>query len=296
MLDEMEFSVPEAAAILRDLLVDRRYREYPVGRTIARYIEYMRSEWGATERTLEDYSNILDKLALEYPDMELAEFDGRAGGTEILREFISGRWGHVSPSTRGKVISTLKSFFRWCLECDLIEVDPTAKLRRPRRRGAERHAHDPREIHALIRAQPRLRERVAISLMARLGLRKNELRMLRWADIDFVQGEVRIHGKGGKVVDVPIPYDDLRADLAELVLEQNASRSTTCSTQFTSATCAPAAATSEASSARTARSQCSPRRCIAGGSAASRSPGRRTSRCTSSGTRLARSSSRDRRI
>jgi hypothetical protein len=36
MLDEMEISVPEAATILRDLLVDHRYRDYPVGQAVQR--------------------------------------------------------------------------------------------------------------------------------------------------------------------------------------------------------------------------------------------------------------------
>jgi site-specific recombinase XerC len=77
-------------------------------------------------------------------------------------------------------------------------------------------------VKAIIAAQPELRDRVALSLMARLGLRKNEVRLLRWRDVDLERGEVRVRGKGGKIADVPIDYEELLSDLARLALEGNA--------------------------------------------------------------------------
>ena len=71
----------------------------------------------------------------------------------------------------------------------------------------------------LVAAQPDLRDRVALTLLARLGLRKNEVRVMRWRDIDLERGEFRVRGKGGKITDVPIVYADLLRDLAVLSLE-----------------------------------------------------------------------------
>ena len=64
-------------------------------------------------------------------------------------------------------------------------------------------------MQAIIDAQPALRDRVALSLLARLGLRKAELRLLRWRDIDLERGEVRVRGKGGTITDMPIVYEEL---------------------------------------------------------------------------------------
>ena len=55
--------------------------------------------------------------------------------------------------------------------------------------------------------------------MARLGLRKNELRLLRWRDVDHDAGELRVKAKGGKRPTIPVVYDDIRADLATLALD-----------------------------------------------------------------------------
>jgi integrase len=41
-----------------------------------------------------------------------------------------------------------------------------------------------------------------------VALRKNELRLLRVGDLDLAKGTFTIHGKGGKIVVMPIAFDD----------------------------------------------------------------------------------------
>jgi hypothetical protein len=48
-------------------------------------------------------------------------------------------------------------------------------------------------------AQPTLREQIAVQLLGRLALRKNELRLLKVGDFDLTQGTFIVHGKGEKV-------------------------------------------------------------------------------------------------
>lgn len=129
------------------------------------------------------------------------------------------RWGNSSPGTRRKVLSVFSSFFRWAARFDRVGANPMDRIDRPRRKRAERHSHSSAKIKTLIAAQPHLRDRVCLALMARLALRKNEVRLLRWKDADLERGELRVRGKGNQAADVPIVYDDLRADLARLALE-----------------------------------------------------------------------------
>jgi integrase len=63
------------------------------------------------------------------------------------------------------------------------------------------------------RAQPTLRDQIAIQLLGRLALRKNELRLLKIRDFDLGRGTFTVHGKGGKVVVMPIAFEDLKTDL-----------------------------------------------------------------------------------
>lgn len=58
--------------------------------------------------------------------------------------------------------------------------------------------------------------------MALLGLRKSEVRLLRWRDIDLQRGDVRVRGKGGKIADVPVVYKSLLSALAQLSLDATA--------------------------------------------------------------------------
>jgi integrase len=120
---------------------------------------------------------------------------------------------------RRKAIAVLSSFFDWAVRFERVHANPVRRIDRPRKRGVERHAHSPERIRRIIQAQPELRDRVAIALMARLGLRKNELRLLRWRDVDLEAAELRVQAKGGKRLTIPIVHADLLADLATLALD-----------------------------------------------------------------------------
>lgn len=206
-----------AAAIMRQMRRDKTYRSTPIGGIAGQYIRWFRNEWGASERSIDDYESVLALLAVDHADLTLADFAPPVG-TERVREFIDAHWGSSAAGTRAKVTSILKSFFRWAFDRDLLAGDPMLKIRRPRRRGVERHAHDVDRVRAIISAQDDARDKVAIALMARLGLRKNELRLLRWRDIQLRSGELVVRGKGGTIATIPIVYEDLRLDLEHLAL------------------------------------------------------------------------------
>jgi site-specific recombinase XerD len=62
----------------------------------------------------------------------------------------------------------------------------------------------------LISAQPLLRDQCCLRLAAQMGLRRNELRLVQVGDIDLTQSLLTVHGKGGKVVVLPIGFPSLR--------------------------------------------------------------------------------------
>lgn len=99
-----------------------------IERAIDAFLDWRRLERDATPRSVDSYWWILVKLAEEYPEARLSALT-----TEDLRHFLR-RWRDRSASTRSNVISVLHSFFSWAEAEDIIEFDPSRKIRRPPKR------------------------------------------------------------------------------------------------------------------------------------------------------------------
>jgi integrase len=209
-----------ALRVLDEAVADGTWQQTPLGRDVQRFLRHMATEFSPA--SLADYRSTLARLAVDHAHLELVDFDG-GRGVELLEDFLHRRYRDRSPATRKKVRAQLRSFFRWASNLDRLEHNPAERLSRPRRAPANRRrAHSLERIRAIIEAQPELRDRVAISLMARHGLRKDELRRLRWRDIDLQAGVMRLHAKGGKRPEVEVVFEDLLADLNRLYLESRA--------------------------------------------------------------------------
>jgi len=171
------------------------------------FLDWRRLERDATPRSTSSYRAILDKLADDYPELELGRFT-----KHDLRAFLK-RWEHRSAATRANVVSVLHSFFGWATTEDLIEVDPSAPLRRPKKRKADIYRPSIDEL-AAIRSAALALELPAILLMEGAGLRRAEVLNVRWADIDLIRGRARVFRKGANWQPVPLApdvLDELRA-------------------------------------------------------------------------------------
>jgi integrase/recombinase XerC len=192
----------------RILVKDKAYRSTPVGGEVGRFLRAFR--WAdKSQNTLDTYEIVLARLAHDF-----AHFDSVGQfTTEDVRDFLDEHWGEAAPATRRNRLSIVRSFFAW--ECDERGVgeNPAAKIKAPKRKSVDRQAYTPDVIDALRDAQPALRDQIAIQLLGRLALRREELRLLRVEDFDPVRGTVRIHGKGGKVVVLPLGFKALKRDL-----------------------------------------------------------------------------------
>lgn len=213
----------DASRIIREMRRDKSYRATEIGGVVGRYIRWFRNEYGARERSVESYESTFSRLAIFHADLAFSDFEPPIG-TERLREFIDHFWGDAAPGTRRRVTAELRALFKWAVANGLLVGNPMLTIAAPKARGVERRSHEQDHVRTIIAAQPDLRDRVAIALMARLGLRKNELRLLRWSalDLNARAPSVRIHpdtAKGGVGATLPIVYEDLRLQLEELSLE-----------------------------------------------------------------------------
>lgn len=206
-----------AARVQREAMKDKSYRSTPIGLEVGRDYRWKKNEWGATAETMRDYEAILGKLALDHADLEVSSFKPPVG-TELLREFIDNRWGERTARTRAKVISVLRDFFGWAVREGRLHGNPALPIFRPRRRDVARGTFTEGDVRKLLTSQPRLRDRVALLLLVRLGLRKSELARVQFAHYDG--RNLTVFGKGGKVRYLPVVDRQLREALERHILER----------------------------------------------------------------------------
>jgi len=142
-----------------------------------------------------------------------------------VRAFLADRHRRQSPTTLGRKLAALRTFFRFLVREGHREADPSVGIPAPR---AARRLPNPLPVddcHVLAEAlaqAPRagarrgadarvragrgvLRDRALVELLYGAGIRVGELVALDVRDIDLHRGDVRVWGKGGKERVVPLP-------------------------------------------------------------------------------------------
>lgn len=150
---------------------------------------------------------------------QFAEF--LAGATPLervsaveVRAFLASLHASRHPSTLGRKLASIRSFFRYLVREKQCGLDPTAGISAPR---APKRLPNPLPVDdcvALIEPKhssedentPKsLRDRALVELLYGAGLRVGELTGLDVRDVDLHRGDVRVSGKGGKERVVPLP-------------------------------------------------------------------------------------------
>lgn len=216
-------TVADAARIMREAK-DKSYQLFPLG---GEWAEFLRAKRMARCRpnTLESYETVGDKFARYFADFrDLTPFEAQP---ELVLDFLEETWPDVDPDTMQQRFAVMGSFFAWAYKTDRVGRDPMGKLERPHRqsRRAARRARVPEEhVEILIARQPLLRDQAALTLLGRLGFRREDLRLLQLKDIDLGTDQVHLrHAKGGKEHVLPIAFKTLR-DLLYLHLQERGGR------------------------------------------------------------------------
>lgn len=177
--------------------------------SIKNFIDFLRLERSLSANSINAYYNDINKLK-EFLDLKKLNLTPQQINTEHLRNFIYwlNELGLCSTS-QSRVISGIKSFFKYLLLENQIEKDPSALLEAPRigRKLPEVLTIDEIDqlIHAIDLSLPEgQRNKAIIETLYSCGLRVSELINLRISNLYFEQGFVRIIGKGNKERLVPI--------------------------------------------------------------------------------------------
>ncbi len=149
-----------------------------------------------------------------------AEAEGLSGPASIgdhhLRSFLMESAGELAPSSRARLLSTLRSFFRFLVAEELAAVDPTTTLIAPRRGRKLPTVLTLNQVERLLEtvdgARPRdLRDRAILEVLYGCGCRVSELCGLDVTDLDRSEATLLLRGKGRKQRLVPVGEPALEA-------------------------------------------------------------------------------------
>ena len=175
-------------------------------RLIDRFAAYLELERGMSEHTVSAYTADALRFIETLPEkMKPEEVE-----TATLSNFIGDLHDvGISPRSRARIVSGIKSFFAFLtLEGD-IAIDPTLPLEMPRITHHLPDVLSVEEIDAMIdvidlsTAEGR-RNRAIIEVLYSCGLRVSEVCTLRLTQLHLDDGFLLVHGKGSKERLVPM--------------------------------------------------------------------------------------------
>jgi integrase/recombinase XerD len=178
------------------------------------FLAYLELERGLSRNTLDAYRSDLLQFGAFLDRRQLVAV--RATHGEIAA-FLSELT--VAASTRARKVACLRSFYRHLRREGVIEHDPTAELRGPRKPQRLPRVLTREQVARLL-GQPQgtaplaLRDRALLEVMYACGLRASEAVGLELADIDLEEGLLCARGKGSKERIVPIGRQAAAALLA----------------------------------------------------------------------------------
>lgn len=177
-------------------------------RAIKGYRSYLQLERSLSENTVEAY--IRDVTQLEHFSESVGLDSPVDLNTELLKEFVQqiADLG-LSANTQSRMVSGVRSFYKYLLLEDRIQTDPSNLLETPKIGRKLPETLSQTEVEDLINAidlsKPEgERNRTILETLYSSGLRVSELVELKISNIYFNDGFMRILGKGSKERLVPL--------------------------------------------------------------------------------------------
>ena len=170
---------------------------------LQRFLDYLKMERHYSEHTVAAYRRDLGRFA---SDTGRAWQDVRVHDVNTHVARLHGRG--LAPRSIQRVLSSLRSLYRFLKRRRLVTEDPTAGVRGPKSRRRLPAVLDTDQAAQLLNfaAETPLerRDRAMAELLYGSGLRLAELTGANVADLDLDAGFITVRGKGSKIRQVPL--------------------------------------------------------------------------------------------
>ena len=166
---------------------------------IKSFSTYLRIERSLSTNTIESYSNDLNKLSDFLTPKSISATKVRLND---LKDFITSISEILSETSQSRIISAIKSFYKFLLIENLIQTDPSENLVSPKIGRKLPNVLTIEEINLIINSVESnnvgIRNRAIIEIIYGCGLRVSELTNLLLSNLFLKQGYIKIVGKGNK--------------------------------------------------------------------------------------------------
>lgn len=170
------------------------------------FIDHLWLEDGLSKNTLESYRQDLTSFViwLSTQHKQLLQVD-----QADIQQYLAVKFPHSKPRSIGRLIASLRRFYRYCLRENKISVDPTLQIESPKLPRSLPKSLNEDEVLSLLNApdlnQPAgLRDRAMLELLYACGLRVSELVGIKTTEVSLPDAVVRVTGKGSKTRLVPM--------------------------------------------------------------------------------------------
>ncbi len=177
---------------------------------IENYKSFLKLEKGLSENSIDAYLNDLRKLYEYITDIRNIQIQPQFIHTKHLEEFViyMAQLG-ISQTTQARMISGIRSFYKFLLHSDYLKKNPAENLETPRLSRKIPDVLSVEEIDLILEqidlSKPEGHRNYAIiETMYSCGLRVSEATDLKISNLFFDESFIRVVGKGDKQRLVPI--------------------------------------------------------------------------------------------
>ncbi len=175
-------------------------------RQLDTFIDHLWLEDGLSKNTLASYRTDLTQFLTWLTTQKIALL---AADQADIQQYLAFKFPQSKPRSIGRLIASMRRFYRYCLREKLIEVDPTLQIESPKLPRSLPKSLNEQEVEDLLAApdinEPiGLRDKAMLELLYASGLRVSELVTISVNEVSTQDGVVRVTGKGSKTRLVPM--------------------------------------------------------------------------------------------
>jgi len=175
-------------------------------KNIESFLDYMKFEKLLSQNTISGYLRDLNYFA-EYTEKNNI-YDYKNISHENIIDFLECLFKTHKEATVSRMLSTLRSFYRYLLISQKIKNNPFSDIRNPKLPAKNIDILDQEQVKSFLGKVPastslELRNKAMLELLYCCGLRVSEIINLKFENFDFEENLVRFIGKGNKERIVP---------------------------------------------------------------------------------------------